>query len=179
MPKRKAPGNAAQRDVVANFLYKRVLDEIIYPMLGKKTSWAHDILKIGMKLFGKNFSGVFPSDKIPDLGKNPDGSTVTNTNIQQGARLYSIVNLDDSNEPGSHWISLAYDIESKKVFVYDSFGRATAEIIPTVIAKFGRGNVVTVDDDAEQAIEEEDCGARSLAFLFVFDRLGSEYAVHI
>ena len=179
MAKRKAPGTAAQRDVVANFLYKRVLDEIIYPMLGKKTSWGHDILKIGMKLFGKNFAGVFPSDKIPDLGKNRDGSTVTNTNIQKGALLYSIVNLDGSSEPGSHWISLAYDIESGKIYVYDSFGRPTAEIIPTVIAKFGRGDLVTVDDDAEQAIEEEDCGARSLAFLFVMDRLGAPYAVHI
>ncbi len=158
--------------------------------MGKKITWGRDVTKLGHKLFNNNYVGTFSSDKIPNLGTNPDGSRVfyknkSNNNVKPNSKLYSIVNLDNSNMPGSHWIALAYNIPENKndgqILVYDSFGRNTKDIIPAVIDKFKDTNIslVTADQDAEQDVLEEDCGARSLAFLFIMDRLGADKAVLI
>lgn len=97
--------------------------------------------------------GVFPSDLIPKM------------KVGQ----YSILNLDKSGEPGSHWIAIFKD--KAKVWVYDSFGRRSKKIIP-LIFKSGNGKVFNTDLDAEQEIHEENCGARSLGWICVVDSLG-------
>ena len=109
----------------------------------------------GRKLFGNKFAGVFPADRIPRLTR---------------AR-YTILNLDDHDMPGSHWIALARDKDS--VWVYDSFGRPTQKILPDIGQTF---KFFDVDYDAEQAARETNCGARSLAWLMVFDKFGAETA---
>ncbi len=159
----------------AEALYRKVLNNIIYPLLGKKSTFGKDLTRVGIKLFGSNFMGAFPSDRIPKIGINDDGAIVTNDNINKRSRLYAIANLDDSTMPGSHWISLGYDVDSKKIWVYDSFGRKTKEIIPTLVQEYGT-KLKMVDDDAEQAVEEDDCGARCMAWLYIFDRYGVDTA---
>ena len=154
----------------AESIYRRTLDNVIYPLLGKKTTFAKDLTRVGMRLFGNNFTGAHASDMIPDLGAG-----VTNANINKFSHLYAIANLDNSTMPGSHWIALAFNVDTRKIWVYDSFGRKTAEIIPSLVKKYG-SQLKTVDRDAEQAVQEDDCGARSMAWLYVFDRYGVDVA---
>ncbi len=165
----------------AEHLFERTLDTLIYPLLGKKTTWAKDLNRIGLKLFGKNFTGAHSSDTMPELGINDDGSKTTKNNIDKFSHLYQIANLDNSTMPGSHWIALAFDVGSTNgnragnVWVYDSFGRKTSKIMPNLAKQYGK-KLMQVDDDAEQGLLMEDCGARTMAWLYVFDKYGADIA---
>ena len=160
-----------KREQKAEDLYNLVLHSIIYPMVGRKTTFANDLTKAGLKLFGMNYMGTFAADEVPDIGKGVNEGTITNK-----SPLYLIANLDTSDGPGSHWIGLAFDAGTKKIWIYDSFGRDTNKIIPLLVKKFGKNNLRMADDDSEQKITEDDCGARSLAFLYIFDRYGVDLA---
>lgn len=166
----------------AELIYRDVLEKIMYPLLGKKITFGRDLARAGIKLFGKNFLGAFASDRISEIGNpnvrlgvNDDGSPTTNNNINKKSHLYAIANLDNSSMPGSHWIGLAFDVNSKKIWVYDSFGRKTSEIIPSLVQRYGN-KLKQVDDDAEQLVSQDDCGARTMAWLYVFDRYGASTA---
>jgi hypothetical protein len=130
-------------DKYAHLIYDRLLKDVVYPMLGQKVTYSNDLHDVGEQLLGKDFVGVYPSDQIPRL-KN---------------KQCCILNLDKAHEAGSHWISV-YRV-GKTNLTYDSFGRKSSKIIPSL------KNVVDADYDIEQMIEEEDCGARSIAFLLV------------
>jgi hypothetical protein len=54
----------------------------------------------------RNFVGVFPRDKIPNVSQRPCGL---------------IINIDKSDEPGSHWVAIYLDGAMGEYF--DSFGR--------------------------------------------------------
>lgn len=176
--------NFESKSSEAEDLYNLVLAEIIYPLVGKKVTFGQDLTKAGLKLFGQNYMGTFASDQIPNsLGKVPGtGKDATGTrwidsaNVTGKSPLYLIANLDDSNMPGSHWISLCYDVGTKLIWVYDSFGRKTGDILPLLAKQFGKKNLRMADDDAEQKLTEDDCGARCLAFIYIFDRHGSDVA---
>ena len=152
--------NSKINKFIAESKYQEVLENIIYPIVGKRETLGDDLKKAGMKFFGKKLTGVFPSDMIPILNKD---------------KPYAIINLDTHDMPGSHWIALAH-MSSGKIMVYDSFGRPTKDIISSAIEKFGINKLVQTEDDAEQDISEDDCGARTLAFLFIFDRYGENIA---
>jgi hypothetical protein len=142
----------------ADKLYNRVLKDKIYPLIGNKTTYLTELNDVGQKLFKNKYYGTFPSDKIPKLtDKMP----------------YCILNLDSSEKAGSHWVALA---KHKKVcYLYDSFGRKSTMIIPN-LAFSGNGRILNTDDDVEQKVKEVNCGARCLAFLYVFDKNGSDVA---
>ena len=92
-------------------------------------------------VFGNKFKGVYPKDKIPKLQNNES----------------CIFNLDTSEMPGSHWIGLYKN--GKKNIVYDSFGRTSKELnIP--LKKY-----IDTEQDAEQEIEEKNCGQRVTSFI--------------
>jgi len=112
-----------------------------------------ELTKIGKKMFGGRFRGVYSSDRIPIM-KN---------------KQYAIINLDDSTQGGSHWVSLIK--EGNKSLVYDSFGRKTYKILPELVQS-GNGIVLETENDAEQHHVEENCGQRSLAALKVYDKYG-------
>ena len=141
-------------------MYNKALDEIS-KRIGNKTTFTSDLNMMGKELFGSKFKGVYPSDKIP---------------ILTDQQPYAILNLDKSNEPGSHWIAIAK--ENGKISIYDSFGRDSKDIIPTV-HKSGNGKVINSDQDVEQKLIETNCGGRSLAWLFIFDNYGSSNALLI
>jgi hypothetical protein len=142
----------------AESIYNKILKDKIYPLVGNKTTYGQDLDKAGEKLFGNKFIGVYASDKIPTLDKN---------------KKYAILNLDNSNQGGSHWIGCAY--ANDDITCYDSFGRRANKIIPSLKAPKG-GRIINTDDDVEQKIQQTDCGARSLAFLLFFDRYGASNA---
>jgi hypothetical protein len=142
----------------ANIIYNLALKDIVKMMGKNSTTYSDEIERVGKGLFGSDFRGVFPADMVPRMR---DGDL-------------AVVNLDKRDMPGSHWISIAK--ESGKLHVYDSFGRKSTKIIPDLI---GKGKIVDADYDAEQKIKEDNCGQRSLSWLFVFKHFGKDLAMLI
>ena len=145
----------------ANDVYKKILKNEIEPILGNKTTFSDQLENVSKKYFGSKFKGVYPSDKIPKLN---DLSSMC------------ILNLDKSNESGSHWVALVkYDDKS---ILYDSFGRNNTKIIPNLIYS-GNGRIIDTDKDSEQSILETNCGSRCVAWLVFLDRWGYKNALLI
>ena len=140
--------------------YNKILSDI-EKRLSNKITYGHVLQNEGIQLFGYRFKGVFPSDKIPKLND---------------LRSYAILNLDNSNQSGSHWIAVA--LVDKDLIVYDSFGRHHSKIIPNLKQEF-RGRIKNTDMDAEQKKHETNCGQRSLAFLVFLQKYGVKNAMLI
>ena len=145
----------------ANLLYKIILEDIVIPLTGNKTTFSNILDRISRNLLGESFSGVYPADKIPVLDKDVK---------------YAILNLDESDEPGSHWVAIAK--EGDTTYLYDSFGRTHSKIIENLQSS-GNGTIVDTDLDVEQSILETNCGARSLAWLLLFEWFDSDTAIMI
>jgi hypothetical protein len=142
---------------MANKLYKMKLREI-EKLTGDKTTYLTQLNGVGKKLLGVKFKGVYPSDKIPRLSD---------------LAPYCILNLDTSKQSGSHWVALAKD--GDRSILYDSFGRHSNEIIPS-LRYSGNGKIVDTDRDAEQKILEANCGARCLSWIWLYDTHGADVA---
>lgn len=144
----------------ADQLYNQILKGIVAKH-GNDVTYSDFLMTEGRKRFGKKFAGVFPSDKVP---KMKVGS-------------YAIVNLDKSNEPGSHWVAVVKG--SKKIYVYDSFGRASHQILRDS-SIMGAGTTISdTEHDAEQDVDEDNCGQRVLAWLELFNQHGWKVASNI
>ena len=161
----------------ALIIYNRALENF-ESMLGKNSTFSHQLERLGKVFIGKEFSGVFPVDDIY-FGNDQN---------------YCIFNLDTSDMAGSHWVAL-YKHNGKK-YLYDSFGRKTKEIIKLkhlqldenkqmddeLLKSFveieGNG-IIDADNDAEQGILEENCGQRCLSWLYVVKYFGLKLALLI
>jgi hypothetical protein len=155
------PRKRSQAEKEANAFYEKIFKRIVVPMIGNKTTYMSELEKAGAKLLKIKFKGVFASDKIPRLNN---------------LKSYAILNLDRSNEPGSHWIAIAR--KDGITYMYDSFGRHGSQIIPTLYHS-GNGRIINTDPDPEQQEHETNCGARSLAWLMFFDKYGPKKALLI
>lgn len=142
-------------------LNKKILRKV-EKMVGKGTTFGSQLKKAGKTLLGKRFAGVFASNKIPCF---------------KGDQEFAILNLDKSWQPGSHWIGLARENKNDYI-IYDSFGRKSSKIIPSVFSKTN-GYIIDVDPDPEQRITEDNCGQRSLAWLVIYDKYGPGVALLI
>lgn len=130
---------------------------------GNKSTYSNDLERIAKEKIGISFKGVFASDRIPHLNS---------------IYRYAILNLDSSMDAGSHWIAIAHDYEKNITYCYDSFGRKNVKIIPKLKLS-GNGRIIDTDRDAEQDIREENCGARSLAWLVFYELYGSKASLLI
>ncbi len=142
-----------------DLLYNKAL-KYIERFVGDDVTTSTDLHTFGKRFFGNSFKGVYASDKIPFLS---------------GISKYMIVNLDQSYLIGSHWVAVAK--KNNKLYVYDSFGRKTKKILPALFKKHLK--VLDSEYDAEQKVHEQNCGARSLAWLFIFKEFGSTMAMKI
>ena len=139
-------------------LYNKILHEIVIPETGNDVTYLKDLSRIGNRLLLGKFHGVYASDKLPRLTKS---------------KPYAILNVDKSNEPGSHWVAVARLNGTN--YIYDSFGRKTKKLIPDL-----NSTIRDIDTkDAEQKSTEDNCGARVMAFLLLIDKFGLEYARHL
>jgi hypothetical protein len=143
-------------------IYTQILRNIVEKEMGDQTTYQDELDKCARKFLGVHFKGVYASDLIPVLN---------------GVKRYAIVNLDRSTQAGSHWIALAY--HSNKIYVYDSFGRQSTKIIPSLWTSGNVSTIVDAQHDAEQDMSEQDCGQRSLAWLMFFDNWGASNAILI
>ena len=155
----RGTGTNNQSEARAEKIYNLALDHI-ESVVGNKALFDDTLKTLGRDLLGKKFAGVYPVDLI----KFPPG------------KKYMIFNTDISTMSGEHWMALVK--EKNMYYVYDSFGRSTQEIAP-ILFKQAMKRIVDADQDAEQGIEEENCGQRSLSFLFVWDQFGKKLAMKI
>ena len=143
----------------AEYLYNYILKKIVEPILGNKSTYLSNLNKLGQKILGSKFHGVYASDRIPKLTQSTP---------------YAILNLDKTGEPGSHWVSVAKT--GNNTFLYDSFARKSKIIIPSLFQS-GNGKIKNIDiSDVEQRITEENCGSRAISFLLLFDKWGEDVA---
>ena len=127
-------------------MYDTILLEI-ERIMGKNTATNDiELNSLCNRIFGKKFVGVFPSDKIPKLKKNQ----------------MCIANLDTSDKSGSHWVSF-YCNEHSRCYFYDSFGRPVKSF--KNLQKRNKLVKESQDYDAEQEIEESNCGQRCISWL--------------
>jgi len=143
-----------------DLVYKNILSKV-EKTLGSGATYNTELETFGKQLFGKKFHGVYAADKLPKLTKT---------------QPYAIINLDKSGEGGSHWIALAKS--GAKIIFYDSFGRPNRSILP-MLNEEAKIKIVDTEDDAEQNIVEENCGARCMVFLIMFDKFGEKIALQI
>lgn len=129
--------------------------------LGSKALYNDVIDGICASTFGKQWQGCNSQDKI------------------KWSAGFQIVNTDTSDKSGTHWIALY--ITGKTVYVYDSFGRRTPQLLK-ILTKQARHRKVKIQDsehDAEQFGDSEICGHLCISWLMVAKRLGVRAALKI
>jgi hypothetical protein len=87
-----------------------------------------------------------------------------------------ILNLDHSHQKGSHWVAVY--IQNSTAHIYDSYGRASAKLLPYFVKQI-KHKYADADPDAEQAKKENSCGARSMAWLLYAKKHGLAKAMKI
>jgi putative methionine-R-sulfoxide reductase with GAF domain len=140
----------------AEHKFNQYLNHIHKIMGHNRSTYANELQHFSKKMFKHKFKGVYASDKYPKLKKNQS----------------MIINVDKSNEPGSHWLGV-YCYDNNRYLIFDSFGRPSVKLIP----HFGSGiNLMDTDYDKNQLKSQSDCGQRCIAFLNVCHNDGFKYA---
>lgn len=94
-----------------------------------------------------HFRGVFMRDELPKSGPRRCES--------------GIINLDDKNGPGSHWV--AYKKINDRIMYFDSFGNLQP---PENVKKyFGAGSIINYNHQRYQDFDTIICGHLCLKFL--------------
>ena len=136
--------------------------KIAHDILGKSVTLTSQLDKAGKTFFKNRYIGTFAADEIPD-------NFICDDNYQ-----YMIVNNETRDHGGEHWVAVANT--SGVLHVFDSFGRPTKDLIPSLYAM---GTVKDSDYDKDQKETQEDCGSRCIAWLMLFDKYGAENALLI
>jgi hypothetical protein len=136
-------------------IYNKYLNEI-KNVLGDKTTTN---IQINQYCFNniKGYKGCFPYDLMPKLKNNQ----------------CVIINIDDSTQSGTHWVGI-YKKDNTQ-YCYDSFGRNIVKIIPKLNQLIFKNS----DLDAEQDVDEQDCGQRCISWLKVCNKYGIGQALLI
>ena len=135
-------------------------------ILGSKGTWSDVLDKLGRKLYGKKFCGVY------------DQATLPWAKIKRSKCLYGIFNNDYSDN-GEHWLSFV--VKGKQVYIWDSFGRSIDDIVPELQRQL-RGQRIRYrmsDRDSNQKDSQKDCGSRCFSFLECTDTYGIRKAMKI
>lgn len=115
--------------------------------LPKRALYNYELERYAIKLNIPHFRGVFMRDTLP---RRP--------NKNESA----IVNLDISDNPGTHWV--AYIKNGNEVQYFDSFG----DLKPPkeVVSYFGSHVKITYNSEPYQIYNQWNCGHLCLRFLF-------------
>lgn len=134
--------------------YEQVLMHI-EDILGSGVTTDEKLTKLGKSLFGNDYLGTFPADKMPKYIRE-NQCFILNTDSSRS-----------SNKSG-HWVSF-YKLNSR-LYYYDSFARDKVKL-----SKYWKNkrlyNANTKDRD--QSFKESSCGSRSLAYLVIFRKYGT------
>jgi NDP-sugar pyrophosphorylase family protein len=150
----------SKKEIEIELIYNKILKDIEL-LVGNDVTYLSDLEKIGKKLFGVKFKGVYPSNHIPKLND---------------LSPYAILNLDTSQQSGSHWIAIAKNKNKNETLIFDSFGRNGRTIIKSLYYS-GNGRIINSDlKDSEQTVDQDNCGAKSICFLVVVEKFGWDNA---
>ena len=145
--------------------YNAILQQIVIPHLSNTTTDSVELERFGHSFLGSLFHGVYMADEIP-CNLSPE-------------KPYAIANLSPSYKPpGTHWIALARDPNSNKIYVSDSFGYF--HVTPDkVLSCYGSLDTIRTDEQPEQHPKENNCGARCFAWIILMLLFGPTVAIHI
>ena len=111
-------------------------------------------------MFGDRYIGTFAAaDQIPSTMSNGQSC---------------ILNTDRSDMSGRHWTAVTMGNTGNTVYAYDSFGRKIRDLIALPWPR-----VIDAEQDAEQLIDETNCGARCLSWLHIRYSQGIRAALSI
>lgn len=129
---------------------------------GRKALYSDKIDEIGKDLFKTKWIGCYPQDKVK---------------FKKG---FQIINNHTSKQAGEHWISI-YITKNMTVYIYDSFGRKSEDLLPILIKKIKNKNMKWKDskNDVEQYTNSDICGCLCLAWLKIVDIYGIKQAIKI
>lgn len=147
----------------ANSIYFKLYAGTVRKFGHEKTTSTMELNLIGKRLLGNKFLGSFSQDKLPKK-------------IYTKPSYYAILNVDTSGMPGSHWVAIAGLANSKKIMVFDSFGRMTKKLLPLVYKSAKKGGLIDTGYDKEQKMLQDSCGQFSITWLRFFDKYGSKNA---
>ena len=129
----------------------------IITLLGREALVGATLNSVARDLFGSKFRGVYAQ----------------NENTYKNG--YYIINTDLAGKAGLHWVALY--ITPKTVYVFDSFGRKSANLLPHVVAAHKHKRVIDTDHDRDQSDSSSMCGQLCLAWLMVVKSLGVRAAL--
>ena len=147
--------------------YSGVLKQV-EKIMGSQETMSSQLNDFAKNYIGTSYVGTYSSDQIPKLKSGE----------------MCIVNLDKSNQRGSHWVALCKDAtlsrssqrSANQLIFYDSFGRSVKKIMPSVREL---GKIIETENDKEQYKKEQNCGQRCLAFCLCFQNLGGKLVLWI
>jgi len=123
-----------------------------------ETTKSSEINKIGKKYFGDSFLGALPADifvnEVYPIMRDGD---------------VCIVNSEDSNQDGAHWLCAIKD--NGKLYMYDSYGT----LIKDYNKNFKKIPIIQDMKDGEQKYVplETNCAQRSLSSAVIYKKYGS------
>lgn len=100
----------------------------------------------------KYYMGCYPSDKIPNIKKYPSSI---------------VVNMDNSNEPGSHWVAL-FVPHKEHAYYFDSFGLKPSN--KNIVDYLKRFTHITRQKFVIQSIASNVCGIYVVFFIYLCSR---------
>ena len=101
-----------------------------------------DIINI-LKHFGIEIVGIYSKDRLPSV-------------LKKG---FYIINLNNHNEPGSHWVALYYNHLDYSIY-FDSYGFPAPEAVQKRIKPY------LFNDRDIQSINSSACGYFCIAFIY-------------
>jgi hypothetical protein len=129
---------------------------------------ADDVLNtFGQWAFGDTWGGAMGQDSVP-------------TPLPRD-KYYVVSTSKTPNSPGVHWMGMRVT-QSGTGYVYDSFARSSAKLLPELRSRRKKGAAALKDadrKDAEQRGASAVCGQLSLAWLLVARDLGVKRAALI
>lgn len=139
--------------------------KILRKRYGNKATTDTQLTRIGKKYFNNVYIGTYPWDTYP-LSNLPEYG-------------FAIINTDDSKKGGTHWVAIHN--YKNKMYVYDSFGRITKNILKKFNKRItGKGlKIIDSRRDPEQQGYQEDCGLRCIAWLLIIKSMGIKKALEI
>lgn len=138
----------------------------IHKILGKGVTSDFTLDRVGKQLFKNQWLGVFLSSVKPiEFLKN----------VKKDGEYYGILNTAKSKKSaGVHWLGVVLHIKegNHKYYVWDSFGRPTQKLVPQFIRTIGYRFVNINTNGSNQTTKQDDCGARTIAWLLFVKKNG-------
>lgn len=107
------------------------------------------------KLFGTKYKGTLMQDSLKTYKPG-----------------YYIVNTDFEGNGGIHWVALS--VTPKTAYVFDSFGRDTDTLLPTLQKNLSKQGlkIVESDQDQDQKGDSAVCGHMAISWLLCAKKFG-------